>query len=73
VAAGLEVGMNDVLVMVSVWVQVTVVEVILVMTAVEVEAALDVGLEVGGGMVVLFVWYTLDVDEDTTGVLVLEE
>lgn len=65
--------MNDVLVMVSVWVQVTVVEVILVMTAVEVEAALDVGLEVGGGMVVLFVWYTLDVDEDTTGVLVLEE
>jgi hypothetical protein len=73
VAAGLEVGMNDVLVMVSVWVQVTVVEVILVMTAVEVEAALDVGLEVGGGMVVLFVWYTLDVDEDTAGVLVLEE
>jgi hypothetical protein len=73
VAAGVEVGMNDVLVMVSVCVQVTVVEVVLVMTAVEMEVAFEVGLEVGGGMVVLFVWYTLDVDEDTTGVLVLEE
>jgi hypothetical protein len=43
VAAGVEVGTNDVLVMVSVWVQVTVVE-----------AALEVDLEVGGGVVVLF-------------------
>jgi hypothetical protein len=50
VAAGIEVGTNDVLVMVSVWVQVTVVEVTLVMTVVEVEVA----LEVGGGVVVLF-------------------
>jgi hypothetical protein len=50
VAAGVEVGTNDVLVMVSVWVQVTVVEVTLVMTVVEVE----VTLEVGGGVVVLF-------------------
>lgn len=40
-AAGVEVGTNDVLVMVSVWVQVTVVEV-------------EVALEVGGGVVVLF-------------------
>jgi hypothetical protein len=39
VAAGVEVGTNDVLVMVSVWVQVTVVEVV---------------LEVGGEVVVLF-------------------
>ena len=46
-AAGVEVGMNDVLVMVSVWVHVTVVEVTLVITAVEVEDALEVGLEVG--------------------------
>lgn len=38
-AAGIEVGTNDVLVMVSVWVQVTVVE---------------VTLEVGGRVVVLF-------------------
>ena len=38
-AAGVEVGTNDVLVMVSVWVQVTVVEVV---------------LEVGGEVVVLF-------------------
>jgi len=53
VAAGVEVGMNDVLVMVSVWVQVTVVEVTLVMTVVEVEV-LEVGLEVGGRVVVLF-------------------
>ncbi len=45
-AAGVEVGTNDVLVMVSVWVQVTVVEV----AVVEVEVV----LEVGGGVVVLF-------------------
>jgi hypothetical protein len=54
VAAGIEVGTNDVLVMVSVWVQVTVVEVTLVMTVVEVEVALEVDLEVGGRVVVLF-------------------
>lgn len=42
----------------------------LVTVAVEVEFALDVGLEVGGGVVVLFEWCTLDV---TTGVLVVEE
>jgi hypothetical protein len=50
VAAGVEVGTNDVLVMVSVWVQVTVVEVVLVMTVVGVEVGLE---EVGGGVVVL--------------------
>jgi hypothetical protein len=43
VAAGVEVGTNDVLVMVSVWVHVTVVTV-----------ALEADLEVGGGVVVLF-------------------
>lgn len=42
-AAGVEVGTNDVLVIVSVWVQVTVDKV-----------ALGVDLEVGGGVVVLF-------------------
>ena len=45
-AAAVEVGTNDVLVMVSVCVQVTVVEVTSVMTVVEVE--------VGEGVVVLF-------------------
>ena len=53
-AAGVEVGMKLVLVIVSVSVQVTVVVVTLVMTAVEVEVAWEVGLEVGGGVVVLF-------------------
>jgi hypothetical protein len=73
VAAGVEVGMNEVLVIVSVWVHVTVVVVALVMVAVEVEFALEVALEVEGRVVVLFECCTLDVEEDRTGVLVVEE
>lgn len=62
-AAGVEVGTNDVLVIVSVWVQVIVMDVASVMAAVEVEAA----FEVGGGVVVLFeVGCTLDVEDDET-------
>jgi hypothetical protein len=41
--------------------------------AVEVEFAWEVGLEVGGGVVVLFEWGILDVEDVKTGVLVVEE
>lgn len=45
----------------------------LVTVGAEVGFAWEVGLEVGGGVVVLFEWGILDVEDVKTGVLVVEE